>query len=863
MTPVRHLNPFRTHGLMKTRALVYFYSRRLRVHAIQELLAGLGVAVAVALVFAVTVANESVAGSANAVVRAVVGPAQLQLRARTPDGFDRHLLAKVERLPGVKRCAPVLERTATVIGPNGRRVTVAVAGTEPSLGLLDGLAETLPRGVLAPGGIGLSRSSANELGLPAFNPQGARTPVILDLRGHATPLRVSAILGQETAGALAQAQIAVMPLNRLQTLAGLQGRITRILVESRPGREAGVRAELQKLAAGRLAVGPADQDISLLSQALRPSDQASALFAGLSALLGFLFAFNAMLLTVPERRAAIADLRLDGSSRGAIVQMVLFQALCLGVAASIVGVIAGDALSAGVFHQSSGYLTKAFTLGTSTVIGLRPVVLSLGGGVLATCVASLIPLQDLRRGRALDAVLADKGMAVGAPAAGVRRWLALATAGLIVLASALFVLVPSAALIACVALAMATMVSVPVVLAAVLRFAERMAARNDRLTALPLALSSLKATALRSLALTATGAVALFGSVALGSSRDDLLRGINGYTAHYAAGADIWLVNPEDNQAIDDLIPNGYSDRIARISGVAAVHSFQSSFLDFANRRVWVIAWPADVPAQLLDGQLIHGRLATAVAGVRSGGSITISDQVAAEHHVGVGDILAIPTPTGEARFRVAATTTNFGWTPGAILMSTAAYQRSWASAAPSALGIDLATGANPTTVLSAIEQALGPHSGLEALTADARESAIDNSANEGLGQLSEISKMLVIAAILAMAAALGSSIWQRRASLAELRLEGATRRRLQVVLLVESTLMLTAGCLTGAVAGLYGQVVIDGYLRDVTGFPVASVTTGQRPIEIFALVIVAVLAIVSLPGWIASGVPPTLALDD
>ncbi len=194
--------------------------------------------------------------------------------------------------------------------------------------------------------------------------------------------------------------------------------------------------------------------------------------------------------------------------------------------------------------------------------------------------------------------------------------------------------------------------------------------------------------------------------------------------------------------------------------------------------------------------------------------------------------------------------------------MSTSDYQRTWASSAPSALGVNLQDGANTTMVRHAIERELGPGSGLEVLTAKARETAIDSSASEGLGQLGEISTLLVAAAILAMAAALGSSIWQRRKSLAELRLEGAPRRQIQLVLFAESALMLSAGCLTGAIAGVYGQVVIDGYLKHVTGFPVAGVATGARPIEILLLVIAAVLLIVSLPGWFASRVPATLALE-
>ena len=76
------------------------------------------------------------------------------------------------------------------------------------------------------------------------------------------------------------------------------------------------------------------QDVTQLQQALRPSDLASEVFAAIGVLLGLLLAFNALLLTVPERRQAIADLRLTGIKRTAVVQMVLFQALCLGLAAT-------------------------------------------------------------------------------------------------------------------------------------------------------------------------------------------------------------------------------------------------------------------------------------------------------------------------------------------------------------------------------------------------------------------------------------------------------------------------------------------------------------------------------------------------
>jgi hypothetical protein len=79
----------------------------------------------------------------------------------------------------------------------------------------------------------------------------------------------------------------------------------------------------------------------------------------------------------------------------------------------------------------------------------------------------------------------------------------------------------------------------------------------------------------------------------------------------------------------------------------------------------------------------------------------------------------------------------------------------------------------------------------------------------------------------------------------------------------VEASLTLGAGCVTGVVAGVYGQLVLDGYLKQVTGFPVASVATGWRPLEILAIVIAVVLVVVSVPGWFAARAPMELALED
>ena len=134
-------------------------------------------------------------------------------------------------------------------------------------------------------------------------------------------------------GPLIQSPIAVAPLSFAQEMTGLGGRVSRILVRARARpRSRGARA-LVRLAAGRLNVESADYDEKLFARAAAATNQSTALFAVISALVGFLFAFNAMLLTVPQRRRLIADLRRDGYPPRTVIVVMMFDAVVLGVLA--------------------------------------------------------------------------------------------------------------------------------------------------------------------------------------------------------------------------------------------------------------------------------------------------------------------------------------------------------------------------------------------------------------------------------------------------------------------------------------------------------------------------------------------------
>ena len=131
--------------------------------------------------------------------------------------------------------------------------------------------------------------------------------------------------------------------------------------------------------------------------------------------------------------------------------------------------------------------------------------------------------------------------------------------------------------------------------------------------------------------------------------------------------------------------------------------------------------------------------------------------------------------------------------------MSGPDYRRAWASTDASALEVNTRSGADVAAVRRAIEGLLGPASALSVQTSGERAAQADALARQGLSRMSQITLLLMIAAALAMAAAIGAGIWQRRASLASLRIHSFSPWQLRGVLTCESILVLGTGGLVGA----------------------------------------------------------------
>lgn len=850
---------------MTLRGLIDHYGERLRAHPVQELLAGVGVTIGVALAFAVLVANSSITSNARELVEGIAGSAELQLSARSADGFPTSVVERVRALPDVEAASPLIEQRALVTGPAGRR-SVNLVGVERSIADLDG---TVTRQldpamlILLGTGVMLPSAIAEPIGVPASG--GSERQVTLELHGRAERLGVSAVLGEAVVGPAAGAALAIVPLDRAQTLAGIPGHVTRVLVTAAPGREDAVRAELDRIAAGRLTVAPVDREVELIAQAAAPAYQATGFFAAIAAICGALLVFNAMLLTAPERRRSIAILRAAaGYTPRDVILMLLFEAAVLGTLASAAGLALGALLATTVFAGAPSFLSFAFALGGAVAIPLSTMLLVGIGGVLVTCVAAAPPLLDLRRGRPLDAVEHEQGEAGQRLPKRARR--AMAGAALVLLAASgvLVALAPAATVVAIGLLAVATALAVPTLLVGMARLAQRVAGRMDW-HALDLAAEGLRARTVRASTLAAMAAVAVCGCLAIEGAHRDVLRGLDRNFAEYLASGDVWITSggKENSLTTESFAAAEAMRRVREVPGVAQARPYFGSLLDVDDRRVWVIARGAHDAAPIPPSQLVAGDLTAATDRLRTGEWVAVSNVLAAQQDAGVGDRFVLPTPAGPRSYRVAAITTNLGWGPGAVIMAADRYRRDWLDPNPSAIEVRVRTGANPVAARRAIQSALGPDSALRAQTTPERNAQFQALARDGLDRLSQIALMLVIAAALSLAAGTTAAIWQRRTSLAVLRVSGHLPGELWRILLLEAGLMLGTGCLAGLLAGAVGHRLLARWLSVTTGYPAPFALRPVQVLLVAGAVLVAALALVAIASVRAAHVDQRVAFRE
>jgi putative ABC transport system permease protein len=334
---------------------------------------------------------------------------------RAADGespLDPGLVDRVAAVPGVAAASGQLQAGGELTGSDGDGLpgmVLAVPG-EASLRTLDLVEGAYPavsdEALVDPG-------TAERLGLAvgdAFTAEsGGGAPMTLRLTGiaktEATPYEANRLT-------------AVLPETAL-ALAGAAG-YSEITAAADPGIDpaalaaalsAGLGDDVTALTRSELVAEERDrafQNVDLIIQVLN-------VFVLIAIVTAAFVIANGFSITLAQRTRQLATLRLIGLTRGQLSRIALSEAALMGLAASLIGLVAGAAIARGLSVVLSASGTPAALGG----IGLRTAVITLVIGVSVTIASAYLPARKAARTAAIQ-VLRESATAAGVGAGRVR-----------------------------------------------------------------------------------------------------------------------------------------------------------------------------------------------------------------------------------------------------------------------------------------------------------------------------------------------------------------------------------------------------------------------------------------------------------
>ena len=350
------------------------------------LLSVLAIALGVALGYAVQLINQAAIGEFAGGMATLSGSADLEVRGPR-SGFDEELFVTLAQDPDIAVASGVVEVDARI---KGRDDALPIFGADAfragavTPALLPNATD--PLDILRPDRLFLSPAAAAWLSLRA----GDRVTLQSGLRD--VTLTVAGLLQ-----APSSQRYAVMDIAAAQQEFERIGRLTRIDLRVRPGADVrAVRSRLlSQLPAGLSVEAPQTRaDATMrMSRAYRVNLNVLALVALFT---GGLLVFSTQALSVVRRRAQFALLRTLGLARRRLVALLLVEGAAVGVAGSLLGLLAGYALAMAAMRTFGSDLGAGFFRGVAPAVAIEPLAATLFGalGIVVAMLGSLVPAVE-------------------------------------------------------------------------------------------------------------------------------------------------------------------------------------------------------------------------------------------------------------------------------------------------------------------------------------------------------------------------------------------------------------------------------------------------------------------------------------
>lgn len=698
--------------------------RHLSRHPLQLVFGIVGVALGVAAVFSIDLANESARRAFRISSQTVAGKATHRI-VGGPSGLEEALYTTLRRDGGMRMIAPVVEGYAVV--PTHPGFTLHILGVDPfaeapfrryTPGSASGAG--IPRLLTLPGAVLLLGDTAKRLGIS---------------KGDALPLRV----GLETTHATltgflrpedevtrqALETTAVADISTAQELLGKVGRLSRIDLLVPDGTEGEkVLSRIREILPPEAEILPAGTRGSALEQMTRAFSLNLSALSLLALVVGMFLVYNTMTFSVLQRRQLVGTLRALGVTRREVFAQVLSEAAVLGAAGTLVGLPLGFLLGKfllGLVTRSIGDLY--FSLSVQEVsVTAATLLKAVGLGTFGAVAASLLPAyeatstppRDVMRRSAIETGVRKMLPAVSAAGAGLvllgagvqmvpSRSVPLSFGGLFAIVAGYALLAPGATTLLVrgfqpgIAFAFGTQGS--------------MAARS-----IPASISRTGAAA-------AALVVAVSTTVGIGIMIDSFRRTVSDWLDQ-SLRSDIYVSSVEDRRGPDRIpLPPDLVDGVSSAPGIQQVALVSRMTLESPSGFTELFVMR--IPRESFDAFRFREGDARDAWEALHRGSVIVSDPYAYRHGIRKGGTVRLRTDRGEREFPVAGVYYDYSSDQGLVGILGETYERYWIDRSVDSIGIRVSPGTPVETAIGRIRGVAGDRPVLIRSTRSLREASL------------------------------------------------------------------------------------------------------------------------------------------
>ncbi len=822
-----------------------------RSHKLRVALTTLGIALGVAIYFAVRTTNVTLLDSLRLTVEKLAGKATLQITSGE-SGFPEEVLDKVRSTPGVLAAEPVIEVVAHTGFKDEGNLLVLGVDTTSDQKLRDyefdrtqtQIADPLVF-IAQPFSILLSRTFAESHGLkagdklPLFTSHGRKD---FTVEGIFKPVGIGEVFG---------GNIAVIDIYSAQFAFGRGRNFDRIDLMNAP--DVPVETVQQRLK----AILPAGLDVSApeargkdLENAVSAMREGMMVTSFIALMVGIYIIFNSFTISVNQRWKEIGVLRAVGVERHNITLMFLGEALLMGAAGSVIGIAGGYYLAGAagklmgtavasvyglVSTPEAAVFRPSFALG-SFVAGL---VASLAGAWFpARAAAGLDPALALHNieTRRREAVLGWKRIAIGllllAVSLSLIRW-SPQRVGMT------FQFLYAALMLLGLAVLLPKMVQWS---ARALRPLMDWAGGSEGALAVDAMIQSPR----RSSATVGALMIGLMFVFSTGAFIQSYERVIDRWMSRMLS-ADLFVATSQFLRSPTYHFSEDLTRQISRISGVMRAENVRFTVIPYENDSAALVAYEMNYFLKRPGYAVDEGDEKIVREKMPKGEGVLISRNFGARFGAKLGDLLHLETPTGPLNVPILGIADDYRSDKGTIFMDRELYKKYWKDDAVDFIDIMVQPGTDPSTVKREIERVTSTSEHAFVYTNAEFRGWVFGLVNQFF--LFNYIQLVVaiLVATLGIVNTLVISVSERGREIGIIRAIGGMRSQIRKMVLLEAVAISLVGLLTGAIAAVFNtyfivhtvSLVLAGYTVPFY-FP--------WPLILITLPIVVVISLVA--GW-------------